>query len=82
MIYLHIISEPVDIQCGCVYMIQVRGSTDPPLMVWVPKTRPLDPDPRAICNISELQLPIFTVFAPQKGRREGGQSQRSPAARL
>ena len=42
------------------YMIQVH----PPPMVWVPRTRPLDPDSRAICSISELQLPICTLFAP------------------
>ena len=30
----------------------------PPPMVWVPRARPLDPDFRAFCNISELQLPI------------------------
>ena len=49
-----------------IYMIQVRGSTASPSppMVWVPRTRPLDPDSRAICSISELQLPICTLFAP------------------
>ena len=33
-------------------------------MVWVTRTRPLDPDSHAICSISELQLPICTLFAP------------------
>ena len=58
--------------CVCMYVyiyiflwcvIQVRGLTAPP-MVWVPRTRPLDPDSRAVCSISELQLLICTLFAP------------------
>ena len=38
----------------------------PPLppMVWVSRTRALDPDSRAICSISKLQFPICTLFAP------------------
>ena len=36
----------------------------PPPMVWVSRARPLDPDSRAICSISELQLPICKLFAP------------------
>ena len=36
----------------------------PPPMVWVPRTKPLDPDSPAICSSSELQHPIWMPSAP------------------
>ena len=74
MIYLHIISEPVDIQCGCVYMIQVRGSTDPPQ--WYGSPRP-GPWIQILVLFATFQSSSFQFSPYLHHRREGGREGRA-----